>query len=550
MTSMSIFLVFVLILAFILLFINLAFASHNPYPEKNNVFECGFTSFLGQNRTQFSISFFIFALLFLLFDLEILLVYPYLVSAYVNETYGLTIILIFLLALTLGFAFELGKKALSIDSRQTTKTNYPPMPHPLADLSLQKKILLFFERLYMAEKKSILRYYRSFVEFAKVLYKKVLYLVNFFVLYFKSIGAAPIKKKIAYYFGVIAEKVKLSNIINGLFITICIAVARYTATLSGLGFWEFLLYGLFSLSCRLTLGIILEDAFGTLGINFNLYEFLFGKNKSYPDSRQYIFRETRTESDPDSESESGSDNEREYFPIYRFDSRPTSLELKRWLSNLDGDKTPVKDKIKELVCNDFGKGIDSKDKLGIEMEELFGSLQVLNQLNHEYPVQENLDRLASHNSASRDAARAYMESYIRNARTILNDNIDVLGELNERRIYYDEAGLGRPWINEENKQFSKYAQNVFRARTHELETEINDLRTREGTLSTSEVSKLYLLQSELQVLNRTLRSSTFLEARTILEEVRNKNRGITSRANEEENVSLMEQINRIRNRDR
>ena len=105
-------------LTFILLAVNLIFAPHNPYMEKNSAFECGFSSFLGQNRTQFSISFFIFALLFLLFDLEILLVYPYLVSAYTNGIYGLVVMLIFLLALTLGFAFELGKKALSIDSRQ------------------------------------------------------------------------------------------------------------------------------------------------------------------------------------------------------------------------------------------------------------------------------------------------------------------------------------------------------------------------------------------------------------------------------------------------
>lgn len=123
MTSAVLFFFFIPILAFILLAVNLIFAPHNPYQEKNSAFECGFTSFSGQNRTQFSISFFIFALLFLLFDLEILLVYPYLVSAYTNETYGLVIILIFLLALTLGFAFELGKKALSIDSRQTSKVN-------------------------------------------------------------------------------------------------------------------------------------------------------------------------------------------------------------------------------------------------------------------------------------------------------------------------------------------------------------------------------------------------------------------------------------------
>jgi NADH-ubiquinone oxidoreductase chain 3 len=56
--------------------------------------------------------------LFLLFDLEILLVYPYVVSAYTNGIYGLVIMLVFFLALTLGFAFELGKNALKIDSRQ------------------------------------------------------------------------------------------------------------------------------------------------------------------------------------------------------------------------------------------------------------------------------------------------------------------------------------------------------------------------------------------------------------------------------------------------
>ena len=119
MTSSIFFFLFIPLLAFILLAVNFLFAPHNPYQEKNGAFECGFTSFLGQNRTQFSISFFIFALLFLLFDLEILLVYPYLVSSYTNESYGLVVLLIFLLALTLGFIFELGKKALTIDSRQT-----------------------------------------------------------------------------------------------------------------------------------------------------------------------------------------------------------------------------------------------------------------------------------------------------------------------------------------------------------------------------------------------------------------------------------------------
>jgi NADH-ubiquinone oxidoreductase chain 3 len=119
MTSLTFFFFFIPILAIILLLLSIVLAPHNPYQEKNSAFECGFHSFLGQNRTQFSISFFIFALLFLLFDLEILLIYPYIVSAYTNGIYGLIIMLIFFTILTLGFVFELGKNALKIDSRQT-----------------------------------------------------------------------------------------------------------------------------------------------------------------------------------------------------------------------------------------------------------------------------------------------------------------------------------------------------------------------------------------------------------------------------------------------
>lgn len=119
MNSFTFFLFFIPILAIILLAVNLILAPHNPYQEKISVFECGFHSFLGQNRTQFSISFFVFGLLFLLFDLEILLMYPYVVSAYINNIYGLLIMLIFFVLLTIGLIFELGKNALSIESKQS-----------------------------------------------------------------------------------------------------------------------------------------------------------------------------------------------------------------------------------------------------------------------------------------------------------------------------------------------------------------------------------------------------------------------------------------------
>ena len=124
MTTTTFFFLLIPILVVVLLLVNLLLSPHNPYQEKDSAFECGFHSFLGQNRTQFSISFFIFALLFLLFDLEILLVYPYIVSAYINGIYGLVIMLLFFIVLTLGFAFELGKNALKIESKQVHNFNY------------------------------------------------------------------------------------------------------------------------------------------------------------------------------------------------------------------------------------------------------------------------------------------------------------------------------------------------------------------------------------------------------------------------------------------
>jgi NADH-ubiquinone oxidoreductase chain 3 len=118
MTSMTFFIIVVCLIALLFLVINFIFAPHNPYQEKYSIFECGFHSFLGQNRTQFGIKFFIYALVYLLLDLEILLLFPFALSGYINNIYGLSIALIFTIIVTIGFIFELGKGALKIDSRQ------------------------------------------------------------------------------------------------------------------------------------------------------------------------------------------------------------------------------------------------------------------------------------------------------------------------------------------------------------------------------------------------------------------------------------------------
>ena len=131
MSSLTFFFLFVCIVAILFLAINLILAPRSPYSEKMSVFECGFHSFL-QTRIPFNISFFLYGLLFLIFDLEILLIYPYVVSSYINDIYGLIIMLIFTLMLTLGFVFEIGKGALQINSRQ----NNPSLRRSIKTISL------------------------------------------------------------------------------------------------------------------------------------------------------------------------------------------------------------------------------------------------------------------------------------------------------------------------------------------------------------------------------------------------------------------------------
>ena len=101
MTSQTFFLIFIPLLAIILLGVNLIFAPHNPYEEKDSAFECGFHSFQ-QSRSPFNIAFFIYALVYLLLDLEILLTFPFAVSEYVNNIYGLIITLGFITIITIG----------------------------------------------------------------------------------------------------------------------------------------------------------------------------------------------------------------------------------------------------------------------------------------------------------------------------------------------------------------------------------------------------------------------------------------------------------------
>jgi len=126
MSSMTFFFLFVSILALVFLIVNLILAPHNPYKEKTSIFECGFDSFSDQNRMPFGIKFGTFGILFLLFDLEITLLFPYGLSEDSNGIYGLLVVVAFGAFITLGFVFEIGKGALTIDSRQNIQLNTKP----------------------------------------------------------------------------------------------------------------------------------------------------------------------------------------------------------------------------------------------------------------------------------------------------------------------------------------------------------------------------------------------------------------------------------------
>jgi NADH-ubiquinone oxidoreductase chain 3 len=130
---------FVPILVGFLLLLNVLFAVHRPDMEKISAYECGFNALSSQVRRPFAISYYLVGILFLIFDLEIAVLFPAAVSLYHVTFYGFWIVVIFLIILTVGFVYELGKGALkftdhrSAISRSSLETteSYTKSPFPL-----------------------------------------------------------------------------------------------------------------------------------------------------------------------------------------------------------------------------------------------------------------------------------------------------------------------------------------------------------------------------------------------------------------------------------
>ncbi len=86
-------------------------AKQKPYAEKLSAYECGFEPF-DDARRRFDVRFYLVAILFIIFDLEVAFLFPWAVSLSALGMFGFWSMMAFLAVLTVGFIYEWRKGAL------------------------------------------------------------------------------------------------------------------------------------------------------------------------------------------------------------------------------------------------------------------------------------------------------------------------------------------------------------------------------------------------------------------------------------------------------
>ena len=89
-------------------------AIRRPDPEKVSAYECGFNAF-DDARMKFDVRFYLVAILFIIFDLEVAFLFPWAISFGSIGLFGYFSMMLFLLILTIGFIYEWRKGALEWD---------------------------------------------------------------------------------------------------------------------------------------------------------------------------------------------------------------------------------------------------------------------------------------------------------------------------------------------------------------------------------------------------------------------------------------------------
>ncbi|MDA1238226.1 MAG: NADH-quinone oxidoreductase subunit A [Proteobacteria bacterium] len=98
-------------LGILLILAAVVLAVRNPDPEKVSAYECGFAAF-DDARMKFDVRFYLVAILFIIFDLEIAFLFPWAVAFQNVGILGFWSMILFLFVLTVGFAYEWKKGAL------------------------------------------------------------------------------------------------------------------------------------------------------------------------------------------------------------------------------------------------------------------------------------------------------------------------------------------------------------------------------------------------------------------------------------------------------
>ena len=106
-----IFLGLAIALGLVLILAAVVVAPSAPDPEKLSAYECGFNAF-DDARMKFDVRFYLVAILFIIFDLEIAFLFPWAVSFGGLSDLAFWSMMIFLAVLTIGFAYEWKKGAL------------------------------------------------------------------------------------------------------------------------------------------------------------------------------------------------------------------------------------------------------------------------------------------------------------------------------------------------------------------------------------------------------------------------------------------------------
>ncbi|MEK9918849.1 MAG: NADH-quinone oxidoreductase subunit A [Pelagibacteraceae bacterium] len=109
--SIILFLLIAIALSFGFIIANYLAAPSNPDPEKLSAYECGFEAF-DDSRMEFDVRFYLVAILFIIFDLEIAFLFPWAISLGSIGALGFWSMMIFLAVLTVGFVYEWKKGAL------------------------------------------------------------------------------------------------------------------------------------------------------------------------------------------------------------------------------------------------------------------------------------------------------------------------------------------------------------------------------------------------------------------------------------------------------